>query len=640
MRKPISNKWLAFIIGSSCGIAGTNLAWAKPGLPSAAQALELAPVQLEVDYSKPTAAKIEKCTVEMETAGGLKCYVVRNESGQILRRFADTNGDTKVDTWCYFNDGMEVYRDIDSDGNGKADEYRWLGAAGIRWGLDKDEDSKIDAWKEISAEEVTEEVVAAIRTNDLARFKRVLLTSDESRALKLTGDRASELDRLLTAAVKDFSSLAQKQKVINAKTSWVSFGGGKPGVVPQFGPTQENVIVYDNAAAVVENDGKHAQIAVGTLIRIGNAWRVIDLPRNLLEDSQATALTGFFFQAPLAKADETTGPSEAGISPEMQKLVADLEKIDKELALAKPAQHPKLNATRADLVERISELATGEDRQTWIRQYAETVSAAVQSGSFPEGSKRLRVLTAQLAKQSGQDDLVVFVGFRALQTDYNQSLAAADGKESEIGKIRGAWIGGLEKLVTDFGTSAEAAEPMLALGQECELEGKEEQAVKWYGRISTEFPKSPFADKAKGAKRRLEMLGKTFAISGTTLDGKPFTASALAGKVTVIYYWASWYDRLGEDVNALKAMQTKYGRGLQVVGVNLDSNKEDALKAVKATATPWATLFEPGGFDSRYANDLGVFSLPIVVLLDKQGKVMSRSVNVGELDTELKKMAK
>ena len=41
---------------------------------------------------------------------------------------------------------IEVYRDVDANFNGKADLYRWLGTAGTRAGVDRDEDGQIDAW--------------------------------------------------------------------------------------------------------------------------------------------------------------------------------------------------------------------------------------------------------------------------------------------------------------------------------------------------------------------------------------------------------------------------------------------------------------------------------------------------------------
>ena len=57
-----------------------------------------------------------------------------DRTGKILREFVDTNGDNVVDRWSYFKDGVEVYRDIDENFNGKADQHRWLNTAGIALG--------------------------------------------------------------------------------------------------------------------------------------------------------------------------------------------------------------------------------------------------------------------------------------------------------------------------------------------------------------------------------------------------------------------------------------------------------------------------------------------------------------------------
>ncbi len=63
-----------------------------------------------------------KCTIKAEKVDGQTGWVVRDPHGQILREFVDTNGDNVVDRWSYFKDGIEVYRDIDSNYNGKADQ--------------------------------------------------------------------------------------------------------------------------------------------------------------------------------------------------------------------------------------------------------------------------------------------------------------------------------------------------------------------------------------------------------------------------------------------------------------------------------------------------------------------------------------
>ena len=86
---------------------------------------------------------------------GETAWVVTGPAGETLRQFVDSNADNKVDQWRYFRGGIEVYRDVDKDFDGKADQYRWLGTAGTRWGLDIDEDGEIDRWKSISPEEAT-----------------------------------------------------------------------------------------------------------------------------------------------------------------------------------------------------------------------------------------------------------------------------------------------------------------------------------------------------------------------------------------------------------------------------------------------------------------------------------------------------
>ena len=51
----------------------------------------------------------------MEKEGGVERLVVRGPAGEVLRAFADTDGNRVVDRWSYYKDGVEVYREIDSD---------------------------------------------------------------------------------------------------------------------------------------------------------------------------------------------------------------------------------------------------------------------------------------------------------------------------------------------------------------------------------------------------------------------------------------------------------------------------------------------------------------------------------------------
>ena len=619
------------------------VASAPPALaakPSPADALKLVPVQKDVDFDVPTAEEIGKAIVDVEPVGGVSGWVVRTESGQILRRFLDTNGDNKVDQWCYFKDGIECYRDIDGDFKNKADQYRWLGTAGTRWGIDKDENGRIDSWKTISAEEVTSEIVAAIRDRDAARFERLLVSGEELAELGLSAKQQEELTAKISEASKAFADVANKQKLVTTKSEWVHFGASRPGVVPAGTEgASKDIIVYDNVTAVIETDGKHGQLVIGTLVKVGDTWRIFDLPKNLDGNATAAASVGYFFQASFASRPEVEAPAPANsVSAEMQKLIAELEKLDKQIASATtPAEQGRLHAERSDLaVQIIQATTTDEDRAIWIRQHAETLAAAVQSNVYPDGAKRLQQLLTAVKKLPDAGDLISYVQFRQMEADYN---VATQQEDADFEKLNADWMASLIQFVKDFPTSPDAAEAMLRLAILLDYPGKEDESAAWFKRIANEFPQSDLAPKAAGAVRRLESVGKPIPLKAKTLDGRTFDLAAAKNRVVLIHYWASWAEPCVQDLDEIKSLQAKYGKdGFYPVGVNLDGEPKEAAALVRAKSIAWPQLFETGGLDSRLASELGVLTLPLMILVGKDGKVISRNIHAGELDGELKKL--
>ena len=100
---------IAFLAGSLSPILfAAGNAFAKP---TPAEALSITPTQADVDYDLPTKAEAAKCTLDVDSFGGISGFVVKSGSGEILRRFLDTNGNGEVDQWCYYKDGIEIYRD-------------------------------------------------------------------------------------------------------------------------------------------------------------------------------------------------------------------------------------------------------------------------------------------------------------------------------------------------------------------------------------------------------------------------------------------------------------------------------------------------------------------------------------------------
>ena len=196
------------------------------------EALKFVPIQRDVEYDRPSAKDIADCTISSEKIGKVSAWIVRGPGGQVLRTFADTNNDKNVDRWSYFLNGIESYRDIDANYDGKADQYRWLGLSGSRWGIDENQDGRIDSWKSISAEEVTTEVLAAIKTRDINRFRRVLVTPAELAEIGFDGDAIKVLEEKVRSAPSRFKALVADQRVVDARTEWIHFGATRPGVLP------------------------------------------------------------------------------------------------------------------------------------------------------------------------------------------------------------------------------------------------------------------------------------------------------------------------------------------------------------------------------------------------------------------------
>lgn len=601
--------------------------------PTVEQALKLEPVQSDVEYDVPTDEDAKKSEIAKKKTDDFMAWVVRGPNGDLLRQFVDSNGDGKLDQWRYFRNGIEVYRDIDRNFNGKADEYRWLGTAGTRWGLDENEDGRIDQWKVISPEEVSAEVVQAVRQGDPRRFENVLLSPEELQSLGLGKTWTDKLGKRIQSAKSQFDQAKKSSSQVSATTEWIDFGALRPGTIPAGtrGVTKD-VTVYENVVAMVETDGKPAQIPIGTLIQVGNGWRVTDLP--LAAGANSTTQFVFFEAGPQASHDTPSGD----LNGQTQKLVEALQQIDDQLAnAASPSVLEKLNRQRADALEKLAQSATTqEDREMWWRQFADTVGAAAQTGAYPQGTERLLQLRGELQKNSKNKDLIAHVAFAHMSADYAERLQA---ENADFTAVQTQWLKRLESFVKEYPTSQDAPEAMLQLALAKEFAGNDDEANQWYTKIVKDFRSSPLAKKASGAKRRLESEGKTFALKATTVQGKPFDLARLRGNVVVVHYWATWCEPCKQDMLVLKKLQQEYDRKkLAVVGINLDSQADEVTEFFRKDRPAGTHLYEQGGLDSRLANEMGVFTLPVMFLVDQRGRVVRRQIHAGELKTEIDKL--
>ncbi len=609
-------------------LAVVAVAWWSSSLdaaPTVEYALGLEPSQPNVAYDRLPPADAAKASITMEKNAGGAAWVVRAADGRVLRTFADTNNDRVVDRWSYFANGVEVYRDIDSDNNSKADQARWLGAAGTRWGIDDDEDGVLDSWKVISAEEVTAEVVAALAARDPRGFSRLLPTPQELQAAGFRGVRLDDLQSRREAAAAGFAKLVAAQPVAS-DARWGNMLADLPGVLAADGDSvTADVLAYDNVVALFESAQGPGQVFVGSLLQCGDAWKIVDLPQLPGKSGEIREPLAFF--SPQSPISSDMPPQ---VSDALKPLLESLRTVEEQLLKAGPAERPELVVEQLKLLEQIVASSPESDFDFWVRQCAETIAAAVQESAISDGIERLGQLGEKVVDNK---ELSAFVAFRLASSRYVAGMLA---KDADLEAVQNAWLADLAEYVTDYPDSPESAEAMLQIGISEEFASNDEAALAQYERIVAAFPESAASRKAAGAARRLTSVGKNLSLTGRTADGAPFSLASLRGKPVLVHYWATWCEPCKVDIARIRELRQSLGpQRFSVVGISLDTDRDSLEAYLRSNAIPWVQLHEQEGLDGRLAEELGVLTLPTMLLLDADGKVVDRSVLITELERKL-----
>ncbi len=612
-------------------------AGSAPAAPTVEQTLQFRPVQPGVEYDRPDPSEYARCQVRAERYAQGSGWVVLGPAGQVLRRYVDTNGDNIVDQWRYYLHGLEVYRDIDSDFDRKVDQSRWFNTGGTRWAIDRDQDGRVDEWKRLSAQEASLVVVQALVQRDEALLRTVLLSDEDMRTLGLSADVQRTIREQLADAGKKMHQVLAKSRAVGSQTRWMRFDAGLPGTIPvDAGRATQELTVFENAMAIVETSGKTAFVQLGELVRVGEVWKLTQMPKPLDESLVEVALGGPLMQPELTEPDAGTPSAVTGLPPGAQKVLARLQELDQAAPppddLKRTAEY---NLKRAALLGELAQMLTGADeRVQWLKQMIDALTAAAQTGQSPRAVAELKALERRYTADRA-DDLLAYVTYRRLLVEY--TLAVQQAKPEDQARLQSEWLANLEEYLQKFPRAEDAPDAMLQLAAGHELTGKLDEAQKWYGRLAADFPDTTPGRRAAGALRRLSAKGQPFRLAGKSLDGATrIDVAAFRGKAVLVVYWATWCVPCTASLPQLRALYEQYhGKGFEIIGVCLDSSPENVPAFLRQHRVAWPQIYEAGGLDSPPAQQYGVISLPTVFLLDRDGKVISQSTSPADLKTQL-----
>jgi len=294
----------------------------------------------------------------------------------------------------------------------------------------------------------------------------------------------------------------------------------------------------------------------------------------------------------------------------------------------------KLHKAMAEAADKIlADKPTPEQADQAVQAKAQGLIMLLQLGD-PTAEQRLTQFADQLQKDGKKEvsrrlrSLLLLIQWR--------ELPGPEQKKKHLQKIF-QFLGEEEVGMTEL-------QLMAGIGKELEHR-MPELAVDAYRQFSQLVAKSklPMAERVikrwEAVVRRLDLLGKPIEIQGVTLDGKEFDWETFRqGKVVLIDFWATWCGWCIKEIPELKRLYEAYrDRGFEIVGISGDRNREDLEKFLQNTPIPWTILYGKDG-PSPTIEYYGISVWPTMLLVDKQGNVVSLNARGQTLREELKRL--